>query len=175
MGRPKALLPYRGTTFLERILEVIRQSSISDSVVVLGHDRDVIARNVEIPKSAYNPDYEKGMMTSFQVGIRALPDAGKAAMLFLVDHPLVSVETIERLQEKFSPGSIVLPVCTGRRGHPVLFSRDVLDEILEHPPDCGANTVVRARPERVIEVPVDDPTILIDVDTPDEFEALGES
>ena len=173
MGQPKALLEYRGQTFLERILFSIAQSSIREPIVVLGYDREAILERIEIPEWVYNSNYEKGMTTSFQAGIRMLPDGVTAAMLFLVDHPLVSPETIEKLGVYASAASIVLPVRNGRRGHPVLFGRLVLDEILQLPPQTGANRVVGARPERVVEVTVDDPGVLVDVDTPEEFRMLG--
>ena len=172
MGQPKALLDYRGQTFLEHILATVTRSSIRGPVVVLGHDRAAILKRVEIPEWVYNPNYEKGMTTSFQAGIRVLPDEVTAAMLFLVDHPLVLLDTIEKLGAQASRDSIVLPVRNGRRGHPVVFGKLVLDEVLRLPPDRGANLVVRARPERVVEVRVDDPGVLVDVDTPEEFRKL---
>ncbi len=174
MGQPKALLEYRGQTFLGRILATIARSSLQSPIVVLGHDRHAILDRVEIPQWIFNPNYEEGMTTSFQTGIRALSDDVTAAMLFLVDHPLIALLTIEKLQTHASAESIVLPIRNGRRGHPVLFGRDVLDEVLQLPSHRGANSVVGARPERVLGVKVDDPGILVDVDTPEEFRALDQ-
>ena len=73
MGRPKALLPFGQRTFLENILAAIDASSVKDVVVVLGHHREAIESLVRIENSVFNPDYEKGMITSLQAGIRALP------------------------------------------------------------------------------------------------------
>src|SRR5438034_3399112 len=70
MGRPKALLPIQGRTFLENILAAISRTSIEDAIVVLGHHRDQIERNVSLPSVVFNADYEQGMITSFQTGIR---------------------------------------------------------------------------------------------------------
>ncbi len=172
MGEPKALLDYGGQTFLDRILVTIARSSIRGPTVVLGHHRDAILERVEIPEWVYNPDYEEGMTTSFQAGIRVLPTDIVAAMLFLVDHPLVALETIETLAAEASSESIVLPVRNGYRGHPVLFGRVALDEVMQLPPYRGADRVVARRPERIVEVAVDDPGVLVDVDTPEEFRNL---
>ena len=172
MGRPKALLPYRGRTFLENILDAISPTSVHDTVVVIGHHRDEINANVKIPRWVFNPDYEPGMITSFQTGIRSLPEDAQGAFLFLVDHPVVESSTITALLDNFAPGRIVVPVYKSKRGHPVLFSREVLQEILALPPSQGANIVVRKDPGRIIEVPVESPGILVDVDTPEEFEKL---
>jgi molybdenum cofactor cytidylyltransferase len=173
MGKPKALLKYRGKAFIELILNAIRESSIESTVVVLGHDHEAIRPRVTLGVSVYNDDYERGMTTSFQAGIRALGPESQGAVLFLVDHPVVDPQTIDMLIARFRPGRIVLPVHEGRRGHPALFSRAALDEVLELPPTEGANMIVRRSPERITEVAVSQPGILVDVDTPEHFERLS--
>jgi CTP:molybdopterin cytidylyltransferase MocA len=174
MGRPKALLPIRGRTFIENILEAISRSSIAHTIVVVGHHRDEIQKRVSIPAIVFNPDYEKGMITSFQAGIHALPSGTAATFLFLVDHPLVSPATIEALAAKADRNRIVVPTFEGRRGHPVLFGATIIGEIAGLPSSQGANVVVRKDPSRVLAVPVDDHGILVDIDTPEEFRKLGE-
>jgi molybdenum cofactor cytidylyltransferase len=172
MGRPKALLPIQGRTFLENILAAISRTSIEDAIVVLGHHRDEIERSVSLPSVVFNPDYEQGMITSFQAGIRKLSWDTTGAFLFLVDHPLVEPTTIESMIMNLAPNRIVLPTFERRRGHPVLFSSEVLEEILALAPSEGANIVVRKNPDRIIEVPVNAPGILVDIDTPEQFERL---
>ena len=175
MGRPKALLPFRGRTFLENILDAISRSSISHAVVVLGHHREAIEREtIGLPFSVFNPDYEQGMITSLQAGIRVLPPGASGTFLFLVDHPLVDPFIIEALIARLAPNRIVLPTFEGRRGHPVLFASQVLEEIVALPEGQGANIVVRRNPDRIIEVPVDAPGILVDIDTPEQFQKLEE-
>jgi molybdenum cofactor cytidylyltransferase len=172
MGKPKALLPFRGRTFLENILDTISRSTIENTIVVVGHHRQEIERTVKGFQLVFNPAYEQGMITSFQAGIRVLPWDAAGAFLFLVDHPLVEVETLERLIERLAPGRIIVPTYDGRRGHPVLFAPDILDEVLGLLPTEGANIVVRKDPTRVIEVPLNAPGILVDIDTPEQFEKL---
>jgi molybdenum cofactor cytidylyltransferase len=174
MGRPKALLRFRGRTFLENILDAIAQSSVKDTVVVVGHHRREIEQALagSSPTIVFNADYEQGMITSFQKGIRALRPGTSGGLLFLVDHPLVAAGTIEALIAHLAPNRIVVPVFEGRRGHPVLFASDVLQEILQLPPSQGANIVVRKDPARVLQVPVYAPGILVDVDTPEDFQQL---
>jgi molybdenum cofactor cytidylyltransferase len=169
MGRPKALLEIRGRTFLENILEAIRQSDVQDTVVVVGHHRHEIETALRIDNVVFNPDYEQGMITSIQTGICALPGSTDGALLFLVDHPVVNTTTINTLIAKFEPDRVVLPTFENRRGHPVLFARKILDEILDLPASSGANAVVRKDPTRIVEVRVNDPGVLIDIDTPDQY------
>jgi molybdenum cofactor cytidylyltransferase len=172
MGRPKALLEFGGRTFLENILDTISRSSIAHTSIVVGHHRREIENAVQSDSIVFNPDYEQGMVTSLQTGIRALPPASIGAFLFLVDHPVVEVETIEAMIPRAAPGRIVQPTFEGRRGHPVFLGVDVLREILGLPSSQGADVVVRRDPGRIIEIPVNTPGILIDVDTPEEYEKL---
>jgi molybdenum cofactor cytidylyltransferase len=173
MGSPKALLPFRGKTFLENILDAISASSVQHTVVVVGHHRTEIERQVPPPTEVvFNPDYEKGMITSFQAGIRALPPGVSGALLCLVDHPLIELETIESLIANVAANRIVVPVFEGRRGHPVLFASNTLEEILALTAFQGANIVVRKDPSRIFQVPVNSPGILLDVDTPKDFQKL---
>ena len=172
MGRPKALLPFRGRTFLENILEAISRSSIGHTSVVVGHHRKEIEGSVPAPSLVFNPNYEQGMVTSLQAGIRALPPDSIGAFLFLVDHPLVESETIEAMIPSLAPDRIVQPTFGGRRGHPVFFGAEVLKEILQLPASQGADVVVRKDPSRIVEIPVNTPGILVDVDTPEEYQKL---
>ena len=172
MGTPKALLPIFGRTFLENILNTISGTSIQETIVVLGHHRSEIEQAVALESAIFNPDYEKGMITSLQAGIRSLSWDAAGAFLFLVDHPLTDRTTIEAMITQLAPNRIVLPTFEGRRGHPVLFSSEVLQEILALPSSEGANIVVRKHPDRIVEVPVNAPGILVDVDTPEQFEKL---
>jgi len=173
MGTPKALLPLRGTTFIENILEVISRSPVEHTIVVVGHHREEIEPH--IPAAArivFNPDYEKGMVTSIQAGIRSLPLGITGALLFLVDHPLVDSESIELLVANAAPDRIVVPVFEGRRGHPVFFGAQVLEEVLALGTSEGANIVVRRDPSRILQVSVNSPGVLMDVDTPEDFRKL---
>jgi molybdenum cofactor cytidylyltransferase len=174
MGRPKALLPFRGRTFLGNILDAISHTSIEDTFVVLGHHHEEIERSVSLPSVVFNPNYEQGMITSFQAGIRALSWDASGAFLFLVDHPVVEPATIEAMIMNLAPNRIVLPTFDGHRGHPVLFSSEVLEEILALPSTEGANIVVRKNPARIVQVPVSTAGILVDIDTPEQFEKLQE-
>jgi molybdenum cofactor cytidylyltransferase len=172
-GTPKALLPLRGKSFLQSILEAISEAPIHDTVVVVGHHRNEIEQTVAASaRVVYNPDYERGMITSLQAGIRALRPEVSGALLCLVDHPVVDAETIRSLMAHAAPSRIALPTFGGRRGHPVLFGSFVLQEILALPPFQGANIVVRKDPSRIVEVPVNSPGILVDVDTPEDYRKL---
>jgi len=172
MGSPKALLEFRGQTFLSTILRAIDASGIKTVVVVAGHHYDRILTAFPDLPVVLNPDYEQGMSTSVQAGIRALPRGLGGTAVFLVDHPVIDQRTIEVLVSRLKPGHIVVPVHQGRRGHPVVFAADLFDEILGLSPDQGLNTFVKKVPDRVLEVAVESSGVLMDIDTPDQFARL---
>ena len=176
MGSPKALLHFRGQTFLATILTAIASAPIDQVVVVAGHHFDRISAAFPDIPVLFNPNYEQGMSTSVQAGIRALPEGLDGAAVFLVDHPVIARGTINALVDRLVPGSIVVPVCAGRRGHPVVFAADLFEEILTLSPDQGLNTVVKRNRARVVEVIVEDEGVLRDIDTPEQFaRLLGEN
>ena len=174
MGRDKALLEYRRTTFLGRIIALL-EPRVEPLVVVLGHHAEAIRQAVPSgPRVVVNTNYQAGMLTSLQTGIRSLPPDTEAALFTLVDHPDVAEETVELLigeWEKARP-LIVIPRHGGRRGHPVIVKRQVLDEILALGPESSAKDVIRSHRDRTLFVDVDDAGVLCDIDLPEQYERL---
>jgi len=172
MGRPKALLRFREQTFLERILAAIKGAGIDQTTVVVGHHRDEIGRAYPEMPLVFNPDYNQGMSTSVKAGLNALPPGIRGVGIFLVDHPVIDAPTITLLAGQLRPGHLVLPSHEGRRGHPLFVAGELFGEILALGPEEGLNTVVRRDAGRVITVPVPNPGVLQDIDTPEQFEIL---
>ena len=174
MGRDKALLAYRRTTFLGRIIAVL-EPRVEPLVVVLGHHAEAIRQAVPSgPRVVVNTNYQAGMLTSLQTGIRALPCEAEAALFTLVDHPAVAEETVEMLIGEWRKAKplIAIPRHGGRRGHPVIVRRSVLDEILALGPESSAKDVIRSHRDRTLFVDVDDPGVLYDIDLPEQYESL---
>jgi molybdenum cofactor cytidylyltransferase len=177
MGRPKALLPYAGTTFLGHIYSAALESSLDEVRIVLGHDPGTIVETLDLPLDAIvlNENYGRGMLSSLQEGLRELlPLEPEAVVMMLVDHPRISFTLLDDLIKAYrhGRGRIVIPVHGGRRGHPVLFASELFDELLAAPLEVGARQVVRANPELVYELPVTEGGILEDIDTPQDFGRL---
>jgi molybdenum cofactor cytidylyltransferase len=178
MGRDKALLPYHGKTFLEHILSTLREAGVRRSVVVLGHHADEIQRALGLREVevAVNRDYQRGQTSSLQAGLEALGQENiEGALLCLVDHPAVSAETFRALATAFaaSRAPAVIPTYEGRRGHPVLISRELFGELARLDPGQGANGVIRKYRERTQLIEVKDPGVVADVDEPETFERLA--
>jgi molybdenum cofactor cytidylyltransferase len=173
MGRPKALLPIQGQRFIERIIRVIGQSKVGRTIVVLGHQADELRGQIEnLPvEVVINPDYRSGQLSSLQTAIRHISndDRCDGMLVHLVDHPFIDVALVDKLIEGFSETKklIVVPRYKEKRGHPVIFSRELFGELLNAPVDQGAKAVVNAHCQDTLEIEWHDEGITLDIDTPE--------
>jgi molybdenum cofactor cytidylyltransferase len=171
MGSPKALVPYQGQPFLEHLLDATVHPRIGVRRVVLGADAEPIARAVHLAADeiVINDDWEKGQLSSIQAAVRSLPAGTDGMILCLIDHPLVSDELVHDLVERFysAKKAIVLPVFEGRRGHPVIFSSALYDELLDAPLETGARAVVWAHTLDVEEFMTNEEGCVLNLNDPD--------
>jgi molybdenum cofactor cytidylyltransferase len=181
MGSPKALLPYQGRPFLEHLLDVTTHPKIGVRRVVLGPHAESIAAAVTLAPGeiVINPSWEDGQLSSIQVAIRSLPAGTDGIVLFLIDHPLISAALVGDLIEEFySPqnagaaAKIVLPLFRGRRGHPVIFSASLYDELLSAPLDKGARAVVWAHTRDVLEVETTEQGCVLNLNDPETLQRV---
>jgi CTP:molybdopterin cytidylyltransferase MocA len=178
MGSPKALLPYRGGTFLEHLLKVADHPRIGWRRVVLGADAAAIAERVELRANevVINENWEDGQLSSIQCGLRSLPAGTDGMLLCLIDHPLISRELVGELVERFyaSGKGIVLPAYKGRRGHPVIFASRLYEELLSAPMETGARAVVWAHREEVCEMETSEEGCVLNLNDPDALAKIRE-
>jgi molybdenum cofactor cytidylyltransferase len=171
MGSPKALLPYQGRPFLEHLLEVTTLPEIGVRRVVLGAHAEPISKvvNLKADEIVINEEWEKGQLSSIQAALRSLPPRTDGILLCLIDHPLISTALVQDLIEQFykTKGSIVLPVYEGRRGHPVIFSASLYDELLRAPLETGARAVVWAHKGEVEEVRTNEEGCVLNLNDPE--------
>lgn len=171
MGSPKALVPFQGRPFLEHLLEVTSRPEIGVRRVVLGAHAEPIAKavNLKADEIVINPDWEKGQLSSIQAALRSLPPGTDGMLLCLIDHPLVTGLLVQELIEQFykSGKAMVLPVYEGRRGHPVIFSSTLYDELLQAPLETGARAVVWAHPNEVEEVRTNEEGCVLNLNDPE--------
>lgn len=174
MGRPKAFLPVDGVPFIERIVRTLEQTKVGSIHVVLGYNAaEMIRRIAYLPvEPVINPDYTLGQLSSLQAGIRALEGRDVDGILVhLVDHPFIDKTLVDHLIDQFylTRKLIVVPRCGDRRGHPVIFSKQLFPEFLAAAVERGAKPVVRAHIEESLEIETTQDGVLIDIDTPEEY------
>ena len=171
MGSPKALVSYHGASFLEHLLSVTRHPAIGVRRVVLGPDGDTISRQVALAPEeiVHNREWERGQLSSIHAALRSLPAGTEGMLLFPVDHPLVSATLVNNLIVTFleTRAPVVLPTFEGRRGHPVIFSAAVYEELLRAPLETGARAVVWAHKNELQEVSTTEEGCVLNLNDPD--------
>lgn len=181
MGRPKALLlDGEGRPFVARIARTFISSDVRDIVIVTGHQHQAIVEAVSkdaaevTPVFARNPDPSRGQLSSLWTGLDAIGPGTEAVLMTLVDVPLIEESTIRAVIDAWreTRAPIVRPAIGERHGHPVLFARELFDELLHAPLTEGAKAVVHAHAARVVNVPVEDEGCLVDVDTKEDYNRL---
>jgi molybdenum cofactor cytidylyltransferase len=172
MGTPKALLPYRGKTFLEHLIEVTRHPRVGITQIVLGAGADDIREKLRLNANSVvlNENWREGQLSSIQAAIRALPP-GKTEGLILcpVDQPLISAEIVAQLIARFDSSGklIVLPTHRGRRGHPAIFRASLYEELFEASAEVGARQVVWAHSQDVEEFPTEEEGVVLNLNDPE--------
>jgi molybdenum cofactor cytidylyltransferase len=168
MGTPKALLALDGETFLDRLIRLFSEVAVTP-IVVLGHQAAQIQSGIRRGAQAafvVNPDPERGMLSSLQCGLRAVPQTAEAVMFTPVDHPNLERSTLEKLIGHFNAqhASAIVPAFHGEHGHPVLIARPLVAELLALPATAQASDVIHRYRSETDYISVDDPAVITDID-----------
>ena len=172
-GTNKLLLPWQEQCVLQVVVERICAVGLGEVVVVTGHQRAEVEEALSrYPvRLVHNPDFAEGMAASIRVGVEAA--VGEQGYLFaLGDMPRIAGTTMLKVAEALkSRETIAVPVCAGRRGHPVAIGSVHRDALLALTGDRGARPVLANNASNIVEVPVEDEGIFVDVDTQESYRA----
>ena len=178
MGGPNKLLAvHQGKPLVRHAVEHALEAGIGPVCVVTGHQGEAVAAALAgLPVDVvHNPEFASGLSSSVRAGVAALGDAADGAVIVLGDMPLVSPPIMRRLAAVFREhpeAKAVVPTMLGERGNPVLIGRALFGAVAALQGDVGARRLIDAAGAHVVEVPVDDPGIHRDIDTPDALAAL---
>ena len=175
MGRPKALLPLEGRTFLESLCGRLAEAGADPIVTVLGADAALIRGAVTLPTVRFvvNPHPHRGQLSSIHCGLDAVAREDLDGVFIApVDTPRVQAATLRRMIAALGPAPLVVPTFGGRRGHPALFAAGLFEAIRHAPAGEGARAVVHARADR-LDLDCGDPAVLEDFDTPGDLPPHG--
>ena len=173
MGSQKLLLPFGQNTIIGTVIDNVLNSDVDHVMVVLGANQEDIQDTLEHKpvQFCHNRKHEQGMLSSVICGIRALPPDAVTALIYLGDqpgiHPAVTNTVIEAYSEELF--GIVIPVHMHRRGHPLLVDMKYRKEIEKLDLEAGLRSLRHHFPEDVLEVEVDEPGILVDIDTREDY------
>lgn len=177
IGAPKALLPIGGETFLDRLIAILLP--VCDPVaVVVGAHRGRIAAGIARGHDVVlidNPDPHRGMMSSLQCGLRALPPTASGVLFTLVDCPAILPSTVDAVVRHFFAQSlaVAVPEYNGRRGHPVCISPAVVRDLLAAPFATQPRDVIQLHRTPASILAINDPGIVADADRPEDYAAVA--
>ncbi len=165
----KALLPLSGRTFLEKIIEDLSRTECGELIVVLGAECEKVLERTVLSRAhvVINEEWESGQLSSLRAGINECAPESEGVLFTLVDHPLVRESTYLSMIEAWRTNKdmIVIPTYKGKRGHPALFPHTIYSRLLHDPLPDGARGVFRDGKSPLRQIEVNDPGILMDIDT----------
>jgi molybdenum cofactor cytidylyltransferase len=177
MGQPKQLLPIGGQPMVRRVTAAACATELAQVVVVVGAQADAVRQALAgLPVDVvFNGSWAEGMSTSVQAGLSALASGIQAVLIILADQPGLTPDLLNTLITHYhaTRAAIVAPLYQGQRGNPVLFDRSLFGELLTARGDQGGRMLILRHERDVERVEVDDPSVLLDVDTRQDYERTG--
>jgi molybdenum cofactor cytidylyltransferase len=175
MGTQKQLLLLGDRPIIRRCADTIFASGVQDLVVVVnGKSERVVEALAGLPVKIVRNDADDSQMAdSVRIGVRALDNRFSGVLICLSDHPLVDPETFRTVIQAHhrGPERIIIPCHKGRRGHPALFSRTILNEVLS---GGTLRDIIGKDEARVQVIEVDDEGVLMDMDTDEDYQRARE-
>jgi CTP:molybdopterin cytidylyltransferase MocA len=181
MGRPKLTLPLAKRTVIEHVVQALRDGGCQSVFVVAGpHAPEIAALATSAgARTVTLSQPTRDMRATVDEGLRFIektcqPMPRDPWILAPADHPTLKADIVRQLLDGFhrATHSIVIPVISGKRGHPTVLAWSHVEGIRAHPSDKGLNTYLQTRQSEILELPVDDPSVLWDLDTPADYERL---
>ncbi len=150
-------------------------SGVNEVIVVTGANGDAVAAAIEhlAVRVVRNPSIDGDMAGSVRIGLTAVSSESSGVMICLADQPLIERRTYQQLLRLHDecPGEILIPVFEGKKGHPTIFPRLLLQPFSQ---DMTLRDVVQGNPQNVRLTEVADPGVVLDMDTPSDYQALRE-
>jgi len=182
MGCPKLLLRLGEETVMGRLLRILTRADIADVVVVVRRDDDdlreeVLAHGATVASPQTAPPFMRDSVAHAVGKIRGwhTPNAQDGWLLVPADHPTLKPNVLDQLIQYWNQNDcrVLIPTYQGRRGHPTLFRWTLADEVPHIPSDCGLNWLLDAHAQHITELPVDDESIVCDLDRPLDYAVLA--
>jgi len=181
MGRPKLLMPLGGRTVITRLLDLLDRPDMTERVVVMRRADDALYDEVSrsgatiVRPETDPPDMRASVSHAIAETERLFrPRADDGWMLLPADHPMLEPRVLDRLIERWQTGdsNILVPRHRSRRGHPTFFRWKLVEEIPAILADQGLNVLLERHASEIDEIEIDDPAVVTDLDTPEDYEAL---
>lgn len=176
MGRLKQLLPVDGQPMVRRVTQTVVAAGLAQVIVVIGAQADRVREVLhDLPvEIVVNEQWPAGMSRSLRAGLQAVQPEIQAALIVLADQPTLTPPLLQKLVARYQAtrAAIVTPFYQGRQGNPVLFDRSLFAELVTVEGDQGGRSLLARYQAQIERVEVDDPAVILDIDTRDEYEQL---
>jgi len=192
MGTEKQLLTVAGRSFINRAIDGFLVSGADPIIIVLGHSFEKILEHIMtsdfgMPRAdfekrviiARNEEYKKGQLSSIKCGLSLFLnknqiDFFRGFMIQLIDRPMVGPRTFTTILQSFASdgAQILIPSFKNRRGHPACFSAGLIEEIVCLGEDATLRDIINRHEKDVRHIAVDDPGIIQNIDTPEEYDKI---
>ncbi len=174
MGKPKMLLPFGEKSIIETVIKQVNNSALSQTYVVLGSDNEALSNKIQglNTQNLLNTNYEEGMLSSVQCGLKSLPETTEAVMVLLGDQPMISSSVMDKMitRYKHTDKEILIASHQGKRGHPILIGSRYFKEILEFTSDQSLRDILENHPYDLEEMETENSEILRDIDTEQDYQ-----
>ncbi|WP_085906558.1 NTP transferase domain-containing protein [Kiloniella majae] len=173
----KLLQEWQGKPLVKWVADNIGKSHVEHTIVITGHEADLVQESLQPNDVEYvhNPDFADGLSTSLIKGLMAVPADSDAVLICLGDMPSIHSAQLNKLISAYDPengAAICVPTFEGKRGNPVLWSRNFIPEMLNLKGDSGARHLLGNYPGDLQEVVMDNTSVLSDIDTPEALSTL---
>jgi molybdenum cofactor cytidylyltransferase len=174
MGQPKMLLPWGEHNVIRQVTTTVLGNGVTTPIIVTGRSAEEVRLSLhDLPvRFAHNPAYETTeMLESLQAGMRCLPQEADAFLVVLGDNPQIEGQTIRQICREFFTRdlALIIPSHQYRRGHPWLIRKNLWPELLAMPATDTLRLFLNRHAQDIHYLNVDTPSILMDLDTLDEY------
>jgi molybdenum cofactor cytidylyltransferase len=175
MGRPKMTLPWGKTTVIQSVISILEESQIGDILVVTGGAREEVEKALKgsRARTVFNPDFQfQEMLSSLKVGLKNLTPHRTAALVVLGDQPQIERKVVREILAFYqnTGADLIVPSYRMHRGHPWLVSRPLWVQIHELSSDQTLRDFLNQQAEKISYLNVDTPSVLKDLDTPEDWQ-----
>ncbi|GAA0727716.1 molybdenum cofactor cytidylyltransferase [Clostridium malenominatum] len=174
MGQNKLLMPLKGKPVLEHVINSIKRCDFNE-IILVGRDKEVLDLGFDKGISIVeNHEAYKGQSQSIKLGVENANKNSEGYMFFTGDQPFIDNRTINLLlgEHYENKDKIICPMYKGERGSPVIFPSIYREALLNLQGDEGGRSIMKSNLEEIIFVQIEDGKILMDIDTPEEYERL---
>ncbi len=171
-GENKLIKKIQNVPLIKHSIKNILESSIDEIIVVLGHDKEIIEKIIDQNdkiRLVFNKNFENGIASSIKTGLAKLSNKTESFFICLGDMPNVNRNIYDKLIQSKNNKEIVVPNFKGNQCNPILFSRSVINTLMNVKGDTGAKKILELNKNKILNVNIDELNFAKDFDTPEDF------